>query len=166
MLSNSRSRPINALLTVHIASTVALLGADVVLVLLGIAGHRGADPQAVYPAAYLVGSQLAVPLALASLATGLLLSLLTRRGLFAQLWITIKLLVTAGLGTALMMVLVPRLEAIAKAANAADPISAADRIPLIIAPTATSSLLLAAIALAVFKPRWRLMQRHYIEKRV
>ena len=78
--ANKRAPWRTLLLTVHVAATVSLLGADLALLALGISGARGADPQTVYPAARLVGTWLAAPLALTSLATGLLQGVLTPWG--------------------------------------------------------------------------------------
>ena len=65
------------LLKVHMAATVSVLGMDLVLLALGIAGMGGADPRTIYPAAYLVSARLVAPLAILSLGTGLLLAVLT-----------------------------------------------------------------------------------------
>jgi hypothetical protein len=51
----------NLLLTVHLVATVSVLGTDLVLLALGVAGLRGADPRTVYPAAHLVGQWLVAP---------------------------------------------------------------------------------------------------------
>ena len=65
------------LLTLHVVATVSVLGIDLVLLLLGLASLGGANPQTIYPAAYLVGVWLMAPLAVISLGTGLLLGVLT-----------------------------------------------------------------------------------------
>jgi hypothetical protein len=146
------------LLTVHVAATVSVLGTDLVLLLLGLASLGGADPQTIYPAAYLVAARLVAPLALISLGTGLLLGVLTPWGVFTYWWVTIKLAITAALTAVVLFVLVPRLGAAASAvAGPASPVlTGAERLPLAIAPAAASTLLLLAVVLAVFKPGWRL----------
>lgn len=53
------------LLILHVAVAVGLLGAALVLVALGLAGLRGADPRTVYPAAHLVDAWVVTPLAVA-----------------------------------------------------------------------------------------------------
>src|SRR6266536_2929307 len=95
------------LLTVHVATTVSVLGADLVLVALGIAGLNGAEPRTIYPAARLIGAQVIAPLAVVSLATGLLLGLLTPWGLLRYWWVAIKLGITVVLTAAVLFVLVP-----------------------------------------------------------
>lgn len=149
------------LLTVHVATTVSVLGADLVLLALGIAGLRGAEPQTIYPAARLVGAQLIAPLAVASLGTGLLLGLLTPWGLLRYWWVGIKLGITAALTAAVLFVLVPRLGAAADAAigSGARPFTDAERLPLVAAPAAASTLLVLSVVLAVFKSGWRLRAR-------
>ncbi len=66
------------LLTVHVLTTVGLFGADLVLLTLGITSLLEAEPRTIYPAAATVGRALLGPLAVASLATGLLLGVLTQ----------------------------------------------------------------------------------------
>jgi hypothetical protein len=81
----SRARSANGrklLLSIHVATTVSVLGTDLVLLTLGIASLGGADPRTIYPAAHLVSAWLVAPLAVLSLGTGLLLGLLTSWGVF------------------------------------------------------------------------------------
>jgi hypothetical protein len=155
----------NLLLTAHVAASVSVLGADLVLLLLGVISLSGADPLTIYPAAHLVGAWVVRPLALLTLATGLALGLLTPWGLFRYWWVTIKLTIVAVLTGAVLFVLVPRLGAAAEAAAGpgADPFTVGERLPLVIAPAVASTLLLLALALAVFKPSWRL-RRHDNER--
>ena len=149
----------NALLSMHIAATVSALGTDLVLLALGVAGLSGSDPGTVYPAAYLIGSSIMAPLAVVSLATGLLLALLTRWGVFRYWWVTIKLAITSVLTVLVLLVLVPRLGAAARAVSAGLALTDAERLQLVITPATGSALLIAMIGLAVFKPPWRLPQR-------
>lgn len=140
------------LLASHVAVTVSVLGADLVLLVLGLWGLGGADPRAVYPAASLIGTRLVAPLAVAALGTGLALGLLTPWGLFKHRWVTIKLVITTVLSAAVLFVLVPRLGAAADAAAAMAPFAPARRLPLVIAPAVASALLVLAVFLAVLKP--------------
>jgi hypothetical protein len=70
--------------------------------------------------------------------------------------VTIKLAIVVVLTGAVLFVLVPALGATAEAVTGTHEISPAERLPLLIAPAAASTLLLVAVALAVFKPGWRL----------
>jgi hypothetical protein len=149
----------NALLSIHIAATVSALGADLVLLALDLAGLLGSDPRTVYPAAYLIGSSIMAPLAVVSLATGLSLALLTSWGVFRYWWVTIKLTITAVLTVLVLLVLVPRLGSAARAVGAGVALTDAERLQLVLTPATGSGLLIGMIALAVFKPSWRLPRR-------
>jgi hypothetical protein len=159
-MSTSLSPPRRKLLlTVHVATAVSVLGTDLVLLVLGISSVRAADPQTVYPAADLIATWVLAPLAILALGSGVLLGLLTRWGLFRYRWVTIKLALTAILTGIILFVLVPGLDARADAANAARAFTAAERLPLAVAPAAGVALLILMVVLAVYKPPWRLRSR-------
>jgi hypothetical protein len=149
------------LLTVHVIATVSVLGADLVLLVLGLSSLGGADPRTIYPAAHLVGARLVMPLAVLSLGTGLLLGVLTPWGLFKYWWVTIKLAITTILTGLVIFVLVPGLGAAADAVTGPVPrlLTDAQRLPLAVAPAVASTLLAVAVVLAIFKPGWRLRFR-------
>jgi len=149
------------LLSLHVATTVSVLGTDLVLLTLGIASLGGADPQTIYPAAHLASAWLVAPLAVLSLGTGLLLGLLTPWGVFRYWWVTIKLAITIVLTGIVLFVLVPRLGMVAAAVTASDsgPLPIGERVSLVIAPALASSLLLLNVILAIFKPGRRLRAR-------
>jgi hypothetical protein len=146
------------LLTLHVATAVSVLGTDLVLLVLGISSVRGADPQTIYPAAHLAATWLLAPLATLALGTGVLLGLLTQWGLLRYWWVTIKLALTAILTGVIYFVLVPRLGVAAGAATALAPrpFTDAERLPLVVAPAAGVTLLILIVALAIYKPPWRL----------
>jgi hypothetical protein len=144
------------LLSLHIISTVSVLGTEFVLLTLGIASLSGADPRTIYPAAHLVSLWLAVPLALLSLGSGVLLGLLTQWGLFRFWWVTIKLVITAGLTLVVLFVIVPRLSIVAASVSASGTLPIGERLPLVIAPLLASVLLVLNVFLAIFKPGGRL----------
>lgn len=145
-------------LTVHVAASVSVLGADLVLLTLGSASIGGADPMTIYPAARLVGVWLLTPLALLALGTGLLLGALTPWGLFTYWWVAIKLAIVLLLTGAVLFVLVPALGATADAVTGPTPrpLAAGERLPLVVAPAVASMMLAVALVLAIFKPGWRL----------
>lgn len=149
------------LLVVHIVATVSVLGVDLMLLALGMSSVGGAEPRTIYPIAHLAAAWLVAPLAVASLGTGLLLAILTPWGVFRYWWVVIKLAITAALTAAVLLVLVPRLGATASAVTEVTPhlVSNAERMILMIAPAVASSLLIVNVALAVFKPSWRLRRR-------
>lgn len=139
----------------HIAVAVSVLGVDIVLITLGLAGYTMA-PEAVYPAAQLIGQRVLWPLALLALASGVAVALIGPYGLFRFLWTTVKLTITLALTGLLAFVLLPALSAAAETAAAGEAIAQSRQLMLILGPIASTSLLLTNIALAVFKPRWRL----------
>jgi hypothetical protein len=144
------------LLSVHVGTTVSVLGADLALLTLVVSGLLGSEPRSVYPAAQVVGANLVAPLAVGALGTGLLLGLLTPWGLLRYWWVTIKLVITAVLTGAVLFVLLPSLGRAANSAAAAEPFTDPQRVPLVVAPALASTLLVLALTLAVFKPGWRL----------
>src|SRR6266481_1345223 len=84
-------------LTAHIASSVGLLGAIAGFLALAVAGLISQHAQmvrAAYPAMELTAWCVIVPLAFASLLTGIVQSLGTAWGLFRHYWVLAKLLLT------------------------------------------------------------------------
>lgn len=85
-------------LTTHVTVSVGLLGAIAAFLALALAGlttENAAIVRAAYLAMDLTARFVIVPLAFASLLTGLIQSLGTRWGLFRHYWILAKLLLTA-----------------------------------------------------------------------
>jgi hypothetical protein len=145
-----------ALLTTHIGTSVGLLGTDVTVLLLAIGGARGEEPSAVYPAARTIGELLLVPAALLSLASGVLLGLLTPWGLFRHWWVTLKLALTSAGAVLSLVVLTPALDGLA---GAAGPIPPGQRLGLVRDSGAASLVLVVALVLSVYKPFGRLGSR-------
>jgi len=84
-------------LTAHITFSVAWIGAVAVFLALAIAGLTSQNTQMVrtaYPAMELTARFVIVPLAFASLLSGLIQSLGTPWGLFRHYWVLAKLLLT------------------------------------------------------------------------
>ncbi len=151
----------NLLLSVHVIASVGLLGTDAAVLTLNIAGWRHADPRTVYPAAHLIALWLLLPLAVASVLTGVALGLLTRWGITRYWWVTIKLALNfAGLVLAVTILLPELSDAahLAAAAHAARP-SATARLGLARDTAAASTVLITTVLLAVFKPFGRLPRR-------
>jgi hypothetical protein len=83
-----------ALTTVHIVSSVALIGQELVMVVLALVAIRTTDPalaSAVYTLLGTLVPSMGIPLFLVALASGVTLSLRTRWGLFRHYWVTAKL---------------------------------------------------------------------------
>jgi hypothetical protein len=143
-------------LTAHVTSSVGWLGAVAAVLALAIVGLTSDDAQTVR-GAYLVMEPAArfvlVPLAFASLLTGLAQALGTASGLFHHYWVLFKLLINLIATTVLLLYM----ESFSHmAAVAADP-SADLRVVRNASPVLHAALalllLLVATALAIYKPR-------------
>jgi hypothetical protein len=145
-------------LTAHITSSVGLLGSIAAFLALSIAGLNSQDDQtirAAYLAMDLVARFIIVPLAFASLLTGLIQSLGTPWGLFRHYWVLAKFLITAFATTILLI----KLKMIGYAAHLAAE-TVLPRADLIAAgmelrfhAAAGLLVLLAPTILSVYKPR-------------
>lgn len=105
-------------LTAHIASSIGLLGSIAAFLALALAGLTAQEAQivrAAYLAMDITAQFVIVPLALASLLTGVIQSLGTAWGLFQHYWVAAKLLIT----TFATAVLLAKLELIRYAARLA-----------------------------------------------
>jgi hypothetical protein len=143
-------------LTAHVASSVGWLGAVVVFLALAVVGLTSQDAQTVR-GAYLVMEPTAwfvlVPLAFASLLTGLVQSLGSTWGLFRHYWVLFKLLINL----VATIVLLTYMETFRFMAGiAADPTADLGVVrtasPMLHAAAALLLLLMATV-LAVYKPR-------------
>jgi hypothetical protein len=93
-------------LTMHITFSVGWIGAVAAYIALDVTTVISQDVQTVraaYLAMALTARYVIVPLAIASLLTGLLMSLGTRWGLFRHYWVLISLLLTV-MATAVLLV--------------------------------------------------------------
>ncbi|MCG5458601.1 hypothetical protein PSH03_004358 [Micromonospora sp. PSH03] len=138
-----------ALLTLHLVTSLGWLGADLVLLTLGIAVQRGADPAVVYPVTALVGTVLFAPLSVLVWLIGVASSLLTPWGLLRHRWVLVKLVLTTVMVGLVLFLLTPNLRH-AGAVGAALP--ARDRADLVIAPAVSTSLMVIATVLSTYKP--------------
>jgi uncharacterized membrane protein len=142
-------------LTAHVASSVGWLGAVLVFLALAVVGLTSRDAQTVR-GAYLVMEPAAwfvlVPLAFASLLTGLVQSLGTAWGLFRHYWALVKLLITV-FATFILLIYMRTFSDMADAA--ADPSAGIDLVrnpsPVLHAVLALLALIVAT-TLAVYKP--------------
>jgi hypothetical protein len=145
-------------LTAHVTSSVGLLGSVAAFLALAVAGLTSEDAQivrAAYLAMDLTARFVIVPLAFASLLTGLIQSLGTPWGLFRHYWVSAKLLLTVFV----TIVLLIKMELISYAARlAAETIlSRADLraagIELAVHAAGGLLVLLVPAALSIYKPR-------------
>lgn len=145
-------------LTAHVASSVGWLGAVAAFLALAVVGLAGDDPRRVrsaYLAMETTAGYVLVPLAFASLLTGLVQSLGTTWGLFRHYWVVVKLVVTA----VATLVLLTQLGPIGSLADAAVArgLSGADqrdaRMSLVVHAGGGLLVLLVPTVLSVYKPR-------------
>lgn len=148
-----RRRWRTVLLTVHVAAAVGLIGADLVLVALGVSSARGADPRTVYPAASLVETWVTAPLVVVALGTGVVQALAGPWGLVRYWWTTVKLFLTAGFTVVVLIVLAPRLAGSAAAAQAGEVFTSAQRLSLALVPALAVAALVLNVVLGLTKPR-------------
>jgi uncharacterized membrane protein len=139
----------------HVASSVGWLGAVLVFLALAAIGLTSTDETTVR-GAYLVMAPAAwlvlVPLAHASLLSGIALSLGTAWGLFRHYWVVLKLLITA-FATVILMIYMGTFRQMASIA--ADPVAELGLVrtpsPLVHATLAVVLLVLATV-LGIYKP--------------
>jgi uncharacterized membrane protein len=143
-------------LTAHITSSLGWIGAAIVFLALAVIGLTSQDDQTVR-GVYLVMEPAAwfvlVPLAFASLLTGLVMSLGTVWGVFRHYWVMFKLLI-AVFATIVLLIYMGTFRFMA--AVAADPsvdlAMVRNASPILHAVLAVL-LLLVATVLAVYKPQ-------------
>ncbi len=146
-------------LTAHVTFSVGWLGAVAGFLALAVAGLASEDAQLVR-AAYLVmepiGWFVLVPLAFASLLTGLVQSFGTTWGLLRHYWVLFKLLINL-FATIVLLLYTQTLNSLADVAREAtlsgDDIDAMRSASPLLHAAAAMLLLLVATTLAVYKPR-------------
>lgn len=139
-------------LVFHVASTVGWMGAVAVFVALDLVAR--ADPEVnrvVWLALDATGWTLLVPLAIASLTTGVTAALGTPWGLLRHYWVLFKLLITA-FATLILVMQTPSFSA--QAELAADPAVDPDMLGSELLHTGGGLVVLSlALMLSIFKPR-------------
>jgi hypothetical protein len=143
-----------ALLTLHLVTSLGWLGADLVLLTLGIAAQSGAaDPAVVYPVGALIGTVLFAPLSILVWLIGVVSALLTPWGLVRYRWVLVKLVITTVMVGLVLFLLTPNLRHAGALGTALPPRERAD---LVIAPAVSTTLLIIATVLSTYKPWGRL----------
>lgn len=144
-------------LSVHLTVSVGWIGAAAAYTALDVTAATSQDPMALR-AAYLgmgtVAGSVIVPLALASLITGLVISAGTKWGLFRHWWVVISLLLTI-VATLVLMVETRTIKAFA--AIAADPTTSGSDLrslgSTLVHSVGGTVVLLVVLVLNVYKPR-------------
>lgn len=145
-------------LTGHVTSSVGWLGAVAGFLALAVAGLTSRDPQtmrAAYISMDLTTWFVIVPMALASLITGIVSSLGTGWGLFRHYWVVVKLLITP-FATIVLLVHIQPIELLAGAAARArilGPDLHQSQILMVVASSAALAALLVLTTLSMYKPR-------------
>jgi hypothetical protein len=133
-------------LTVHVVSSVGLLGLSLAMLVLGIsaAAADAAVSAGLYEAIDAVSGTVVPPFALSALVSGMVLSVATRWGLLNHWWIVVKLVLTVVVILAGIVLFSPAVERAAA--------GAADSTRLVAAGGANVVMLLAATVLSIYKP--------------
>ena len=143
-------------LTTHVTSTLGWLGAIIGFLALAIAALTSRDVQLVrglYLAMQLTGWYVLVPLCVASLTTGLIMSLGTSWGLFRHYWVLVKFVITI-LAAIILFMYTQTLDQLG--ALARDPALSIDELrnpsPVLHSGLAVLALLVNA-TLSIYKPK-------------
>lgn len=142
-------------LTMHLTFSVGWIGTVVAYLALGISAVASQDAQTVraaWIAMELTGWYVIVPLALAALLTGIVMSLGTPWGLFRNYWVLFSLVLTI-LATFVLLLHMPRVSALANVAREADSTDLGRLGGDLFHPGVGLLVLLVITALNVYKPR-------------
>jgi hypothetical protein len=143
------------MLIAHLVASVGWIGAVVAYLALGVSAATSRDAQTVraaWIAMEVTGWYAIVPLALAALVTGLVMSLGTPWGLFRHYWVLITLVLTI-LATVVLLLHMPDVSAMADAAREADGATLGGLGGDLLHPGVGLLVLLAITVLNVYKPR-------------
>ena len=144
-------------LAVHLTVSVGWIGAVAAYIAFDVTAATGQDPESVR-SAFLVMERIAgyviVPLAVASVVTGVVVSLGSKWGLFRHYWVVISLLLTI---FATIVLIVETRTIASLAALATDPATSADELrslpSTLVHSVGGTLLLLVILVLNVYKPR-------------
>jgi hypothetical protein len=151
-------------LVLHLLSSAAWIGIDVIVAILVLTGWLNEDPAARALAYQALGTFVAWPMLLAALAcliTGVVLGLGTPWGLIRYWWVAVKLVLNVAMCVLVAFVLTPALDAVRQFGEAltANPGATGDVSSLFFPPAVSLTLLTFATLLSVFKPWGRLRRR-------
>ena len=142
-------------LAAHLSFSVGWVGAVVAYLALGLAAETSEDAgtiRSAWIAMELVGWYVIVPLAVASLVTGLVMALGTRWGLFRHYWVLFSLALTI-FATVVLLLHMPTVSSMADTARGADPAQLAALGGDLGHPAIGLVVLLVVQVLNVYKPR-------------
>ena len=141
----------------HLIASLGWLGALAVFFVHALAGVASGDEQVIRAASIAMGLTawfVILPLSLVTLLTGLAQALTTAWGLVRHYWVVFKLLLTAAATLVLLLKLSPISQLAAAASSEGFSVStlAGTRASLLVHAAGGLVMLLAATALAVYKP--------------
>ena len=142
-------------LAVHLSVAVGWIGAAAAYLALGVAAEASTDPQTVraaWTAMEVTGWFVIVPLAVASLVTGVVMAMGTRWGLFRHYWVVFSLALTT-VAAVVLLLHMPDVSAMADVARLADDAKAGDLGGDLAHPAIGLLVLLVIQILNVYKPR-------------
>ena len=159
-------------LSAHLTFSVGWIGAVLAYLALGIVAVTSADVQTVraaWTAMDLTGWYVIVPLALASLLTGLVMALGTKWGLFRHYWVVISFVLTV-FATVVLLLHMPTVSSMADAAQVAQGARLAAQGGDLLHPGVGLVVLLVIQTLNVYKPSgltrygWRKQQEQRLAR--
>ena len=142
-------------LAAHLTFSIGWIGAVIAYLALGVSSVTSQDALTVrgaWVAMELTGWYVIVPLALAALLTGLVISMGTKWGLFRHYWVLISLALTI-LATVVLLLHMPTVSLMADAAREADAADLGGLGGDLLHPGVGLLVLLVITALNVYKPR-------------
>ena len=110
-------------LSIHLTCSVGWIGAVIAYIGLGVAATRRGTPDTVgaaWTAMEIIGWYVLIPLALDAWASGLVMSLGTRWGLFRHYWVLFAFVLTT-FATVILILHMPDVSSIADAVRTAEP---------------------------------------------
>ncbi|WP_146615483.1 hypothetical protein [Nonomuraea aridisoli] len=152
-----RPRVRKTIVVIHVISSVALLGEVWALTVLNTAAALTEDAGLAHAAYGLMPALVfagGIPLSLVALATGVLLGLTSRWGVFRHLWVAAKLVLLVAVVCLGMFLFDP--EGMAAATAGGQAADDARQWSQAAVPATQALLLVTATALSIFKPRHKL----------
>ncbi|MBN6040567.1 hypothetical protein [Amycolatopsis sp. 195334CR] len=155
-----------SVVALHIVTSVGWLGITAANLVLLLSGLSTADPtrqHAAFTAMAMVGETLLIPVSLLTFASGLVLSLATKWGLFRHWWVAIKFVLTLIAVVLTPLSSVPGLGELAAAVSAAPSGQLIDTSAyaggLLSAGFVSSGMYLTCVLMTAFKPGGRIRKR-------
>ncbi|MGH3695728.1 MAG: hypothetical protein ACRDRX_17350 [Pseudonocardiaceae bacterium] len=145
-------------LTAHVATSVGWLGSAYTMLVLGLAALHSGDHDfrvTVYEIMHLFDRAVNIPLFLAALLTGLVVSLRTKWGLLRHWWVAVKLVLSLLVAFGAYLLSVPRVLSMI-AATPAGTDTGSTAIEIVAISIASITVLTAVTAISVGKPWGRI----------